>query len=96
MNNIQKVKGRVIEDTRNWLEETYYDKYEILENGDAILTKRSGNKYLILYEETSDCTCPYYPSTSSRIDYSVQCDGPCFYCKRRAARKLFIEKIEKT
>jgi hypothetical protein len=92
MSNIPIVNGPVIEDTRNWMEESYYDKYEILENGDAILTKRSGNKYLILYEETSDCTCPYYPSTSSRIDYSVQFHGPCFYCKIRHARKLFIEK----
>ena len=89
---IPVVKYSPIEDPTDWLRELNTDSYEILENGDAILTKRSGNKYLILYEETTDCTCPYYPSTCSRIDYSAQCYGPCFYCKIRAARKLFDKK----
>jgi hypothetical protein len=83
---ISVVKFSPIEDPNDWLQELNADTYYILENGDTLLTKRSGNKYLILYEETSDCTCPY--STSS--NYS----GPnsCYYCKRRIARKLFLTK----
>ena len=90
MNNttISVVKFSPIEDPNDWLQELNADTYDILENGDTLLTKRSGNKYLVLYKETDDCTCPY--STSSK--YS----GPnsCYYCKRRITREKFIKKVQ--
>lgn len=65
-NNIPIVKGPVIEDAQNWLEESYYDKYEILKNGDAILTKRSRNKYTHRHiKHSNQCISPQSSHSSA-------------------------------
>jgi hypothetical protein len=85
----------VFEDTDNWLNESHNTTYEILENRDTLMTKPSGNKYMIKYVVDDDCMCPYYSTGTGFMDaHRKPTHGKCYNCNKRAIRQQYLDKLK--